>query len=80
MKHSTPWRDELVANAGSVISGNSESSRANVAAWMTLTPETELEADEKWVDVPECKSCQLHKSIVILNVCKKSNPRIGLGT
>ena len=81
MKHSTPWRDELEASEGSVISRKSESRRVNGVACTTLTPETELDADSKRVDVPEeCSNWRFARSSVIPNVCKKSRPRIGRGT
>ena len=81
MKHTTPWRDVLEASVASVISGKSRMRRVNRdGTCTTLTPETELEADEKRVDVLECINRRLHRSIVILYVWRKSNPRIGLET
>ena len=46
----------------------------------TLTPEMLLEEEENRVETSEWTNCLLHKSIVILKVWRKSNPKIGLET
>ena len=81
MKHSTPWRDVLDTSEASMTSWNSWRRRVSgEGACTTLTPEMELEVDERRVATPKWTNWPQHRSIVILKFCKKSNPNIGLET